>query len=107
MKIIFRKYVEKQNEIIGKVVKVHKIAHAVFTLFSCHLHSIKFNATLSCCAALRNFAATASHQQLDIVRGHGKQASQTGRGATLLWHDLAADWLEIAVRPALGILSTH
>jgi hypothetical protein len=26
------------------VVKVHKIAHAVFILFSCHLHSIKFNA---------------------------------------------------------------
>jgi hypothetical protein len=27
-----------------KGVKVHKIAHAVFILFSCHLHSIKFNA---------------------------------------------------------------
>jgi hypothetical protein len=25
------------------VVKVHKIAHAVFILFSGHLHSIKFN----------------------------------------------------------------
>ena len=44
MKITFRKYVGKQNVSIGKVVKVHKIAHAVFILFSCHLHSIKFNA---------------------------------------------------------------
>ena len=44
MKITFRKYVEKQNVGIGKAVKVHKIAHAVFILFSRHLHSIKSNA---------------------------------------------------------------
>ena len=52
MKITFRKYVEKQNVSIGKVVKVHKIAHAVFILFSCHLHSIKFNAASPCGPAL-------------------------------------------------------
>jgi hypothetical protein len=44
------------------VVKVHKIAHAVFTLFSRHLHSIKVNAASSYGAALRNFATTASRQ---------------------------------------------
>jgi hypothetical protein len=60
MKITFRKYVEKQNVSIGKVVKVHKIAHAVFILFSCHLHSIKFNAASPCGAALGNFAITRS-----------------------------------------------
>jgi hypothetical protein len=41
MKITFGNYVEKQNVRIGKVVKAHKIAHAVFTHFSCHLRSIK------------------------------------------------------------------
>ena len=56
MKITFRKYVEKQNVSIGKVVKVHKIARAVFILFSCHLHLIKFNAASSCGPALGNFA---------------------------------------------------
>ena len=65
MKITFRKYVEKQNVSIGKVVKVHKIAHAIFTLFSRHLHSIKVNVASSCGAALRNFPTTASHQQPD------------------------------------------
>ena len=43
-------------------MKAHKIAHAVFTLFSRHLHSIKVNAASSYGAALRNFATTASHQ---------------------------------------------
>ena len=56
MKIIFSKYVEKQDVRIGKVVKVHKIAHAVFILFSRHLHSIKFNASSPCGPALGSFA---------------------------------------------------
>ena len=56
MKITFMKYVEKQNVSIGKMVKVHKIARAGFILFSCDLHSIKFNAASPCGPALGNFA---------------------------------------------------
>ena len=56
MKITFRKYAEKQNVSIGRAVKVHKIAHAVFILFSRHLDSIRFNAASPCGPAIGNFA---------------------------------------------------
>jgi L-alanine-DL-glutamate epimerase-like enolase superfamily enzyme len=72
MKITFRKYVEKQSVGIGKVVKVHKIAHAVFILFSCHLRSIKFNAVLPVALHLAHVhlptKAACDAQRLDSMR---------------------------------------